>query len=93
MRSEIKELKNNKKEKALASHFFKFTHFTFFLNGVRECRAFLCHPTFTHDFIVFNCVHESLRLFGTSRKNREEPNHPPTSSFKFMPEYYFTGNY
>ena len=30
MRSEIKEQKNNKKEKALASHFFKF----------------LCQPTF-----------------------------------------------
>jgi len=30
MRSEIKEWKNNKKRKALASHFFKF----------------LCHPTF-----------------------------------------------
>jgi len=30
MRSEIKEWKNNKKEKALASHFFKF----------------LCQPTF-----------------------------------------------
>jgi len=41
MRKEIKEWINNKKEKALASHFFKF----------------LSQPT-----------------FGTSRKNREEPN-------------------
>jgi putative transcriptional regulator len=71
-----------KKEKAHPLHFLKF----------------LCQPAFTHSVIDFNCVRESLRLFGTLAKPLKPTSNPSFAKEPNLPRatnnnYHFTSYY